>query len=197
MHQLHIDILSIIVMTTCLGCTSGRYIAPHIDQTSANAFNRTIDLPFDSTWNNLIQYLSSSSFYIDHSEKASGLVIVSFGSLYPGQYVTGGHWELKGNVEFSGDYVDYLVQRADGNLQASMNIVVLPLGLQKSKISVNASYFLSATIPDRASYSWSFDSGSIDIKFVYNVSSAKGDSVTIAPTHKAEFAILEAVSEAH
>jgi hypothetical protein len=158
------------------------------------SFTQIVDKPFDSTWSGIIERLAASPLHIDNFEKASGLITLSFGSPDPGLFVTGGAWELKGTWNFKGDYVDYLAQYADAQLLGTMNVVVTPLERTRTRVSVKASYNLTATIPDRGTYTWAFESGGSSLQRVFNVSSANGDSMIVVPTNRAENIILGALT---
>ncbi|MBI5021446.1 MAG: hypothetical protein HZB59_08425 [Ignavibacteriales bacterium] len=182
------------LLVILIGCGSSKYIPPTIIAVPPNTFAQTFDRSFDSTWSTVIQYVGTSSFHIDNFEKASGLITLSFTSTNPSELISGGYWETKGKTEFSGDYVDYLVQHADAYLQGTMNIIVVPVANDKTRISVKTSYTFTATIPDEGTYIWSFDTGSSDTRLVSNGISSTRDTITIVPTYKAEKVILNAIT---
>ena len=105
-----------------------RYAPPVVD-TSADSYRQVIDRPFNETWDAFIQHTASSFFGIDHFEKDSGLMTLSFGHNNPSEYVDGGQWIYKKSnlygkvVDFEGNYVDYLVLYHGGELTGKMNIV--------------------------------------------------------------------------
>jgi len=178
-----------------IGCTSAKYTAPMVTVMPASSFSRTIDKSFDSTWSAAIQYIGTSPFNIDNFEKASGLLTLSFTSTNPAELISGGYWELKGHKNFSGDYVDYLAQTADALLQGTINVIVVQLEPNKTKVSVKASHNFTATIPDEGTYTWSFDSGGSDTRLVSNGLSSTRDTITIMPTYKAEKVVLNAITK--
>ncbi|HUL43742.1 MAG TPA: hypothetical protein VLY03_05250 [Bacteroidota bacterium] len=149
--------------------------------------------PFDSTWSNVIQYVATSPFHIDHFEKASGLITLSYTSTNPSELVSAGYLEAKGKKAFTGDYVDYLVREAEGELQGTINIIVLQVDPDRTKVSVKASYNFSATIAETGTYYWSFDTGTSDTRIVADGLMMSRDTITMIPTYRIEKNILNAI----
>jgi hypothetical protein len=177
-----------------LGCATAKYTPPRVIAMPQNSYTQTFDKSFDSTWSAVIQYVGTSSFHIDNFEKASGLITLSFTSPNPSELISGGHWESKGNKEFSGDFMDFLVQNADAYLQGTMNIIVIQVAPDKTRVSVKTSYTFIATIPDEGTYTWSFDTGASDTRVVSSGISSSRDTITIVPTYKIEKIILNAIA---
>ncbi len=179
-----------------IGCASGKYIPPTVTQFAPGSVSQTLDRSFDSTWSTAIQYVATSPFHIDHFEKASGLITLSFASTAPSELISGGRLEIVGRDEFKGDYVDFLVQKADGYLQGTINIIVVDVGPDSTRVSIKATYNFTATVPDEGTYVWSFDTGASDTRIISNGVSSSRDTVTIVPTYKAERVILNAIARA-
>ena len=184
------------ILLFSFGCGSSKYTPPAVVTMPPDAYSQVFDRSFDSTWSAVIQYVGTSPFHIDNFEKASGLVTLSFVSTNPSELISGGRWESKGSKEFSGDYVDFLVQNADANLQGTINIIVVPLASDRTKVSVKTSYTFTAAIPDEGTYTWSFETGASDTRLVSNGISSGRDTITIVPTYRAERVILSAITKA-
>ena len=177
------------------GCGSAKYTPPVVVHNTRTSLSRVFDHPFDSTWLSVIQYVGTSPFHIDHFEKASGLVTLSFASTNPSELITGGHLESKGKHAFSGDYVDFLVGEADGFLQGSVNIIVMNAGINTTRVTVKATYNFTATMPEDGTYTWSFDTGGSDTRIVTNGLSSSCDTVTMVPTSRTEHVILDEIAK--
>jgi len=178
-----------------LGCISAQYTAPKVKPVSPESYTRVINKSYDETWSALIQYAGGAFFSIDNFEKASGLLTLSFGSSRPSEFITGGQWEAKGTINFSGDYVDYLARYANGQLQGKMNIVVVQLEPNKTKVSVRARYIFTSNHPNIGTITWSFDSGGYDTQYIAGKAAGTPDTRTLMPTYKAEKAILDAIDQ--
>lgn len=123
------------------------------------------------------------------------MITLSFTTNHPAELVTAGYLQAKGKKDFSGDYVDFLVEEAGGYLQGAVNLIVVPVSPERTKVSVKASYDFTATIPDQGTYVWSFDSGSSDTRLVSSGLSLGRDTVTMVPTYKTEKSILNAIAK--
>jgi hypothetical protein len=146
-------------------------------------------MTFDETWQWLIEYAAASFFAIENYEKESGLMILSFGSIQPSQFVDGGFWKSSGlGTKFEGNYVDYLAQHRGGSLNGKMNIVVIELAEDKTRVSVNARYTFTCP-PD----TWVFASGGNATVKIESKVSGTSDTRTLVPTHIAEKSILDAL----
>jgi len=177
------------------GCMSASYVAPDTASPAIQNYTRVIDKSFDQTWSALIQYAGSAFFGIDNFEKQSGLLTLSFGASRPSDFITGGHWKASGVVRFDGDYVDYCVKYLNGALQGKMNIVVVALEPNKTKVTVKARYIFTAGNSETGIDTWSFDSGGWDTRTVSRAAAGTSDSRTLMPTYKAEKAILDALEQ--
>lgn len=165
-------------------CVSGVYVKPTHEDKKEN-YTLTVNKSFDEVWNQLIEYSASTFFAIDNYEKDSGLITLSFGSSQPSEFITGGYWEAIG---YKGDYVDFSADFNNGRLSGKMNIVVIKVSDNESRVIVNARYVF--TTP---SHTWSFDTGNCDTIFASSPPMGTGRERTICPTYKAENAILDAL----
>ncbi len=99
-------------------------------------------------------------------------------------------------MNYEGDYVDYLVKYAQGKLQGKMNIVVTEIDSMHTRVTIKARYIFTAIAPHTNNQeTWSFDSGGYDAHEVTSHTIGTEKSRTLAPTYKAEKAILDAISE--
>ena len=180
------------VLVVAASCVSADYEPPTSDATKED-FSRTVGKSVDETWDALIQYAARNFFAI--VEKDSGRLSVSLGMGNPAQFVTGGHFKLSderaGSTSFEGDYVDYLRRYANATLTARMSIVVRAQG-QRTLVTVNTRYVVNATLRGRRE-TWHFESGGSSTVRVQNPPGTP-PTRTLRPTHKAEKAILHALS---
>jgi hypothetical protein len=191
-------VISSIIVASFLvwvGCMTATYLAPNTSSVPIQNYSRVIDKSFDQTWSALIQYAGSAFFGIEHFEKQSGLLTLSFGATRPSDFVTGGHWKTSGVVQFDGEYVDYCTKHVNGALQGKMNVIVVALEPNKTKVTVKARYVFTCGNAQVGIETWSFDSGGFDTQKILNSASGAGDSRTLMPTYKAEKAILDAIAE--
>jgi hypothetical protein len=182
------------VVTWTYGC-SATYRPPTPGEAALHS--QVVANPFDVVWSNLIQYAGGTFFGIEHFEKASGLITLSFGSADPSEFVTGGYFK---STAFEGDYVDYLARFWNGHLDGKMNIVVRDLGDGTSQVTVNARYVFSASFPASTyvpaeNLTWSFESGRCATLEVMNRSPGTPPTRTLCPTYKAERAIISATQQ--
>lgn len=175
-----------------LSCSSVNYTPPApVDDSEISVI---VDQDYDTTWESLIDHVSSTFFAIDNFEKASGLITASFGASDPNEFVDCGfhsaRWMGAGyrQMEFEGTYVDFLRTHQDADLSGRMNITTREISENETEVRVNARYVLSTD-----SDTWTFDSGSeatIDVK---NASSDESKPRTCRATYIAESSILDAV----
>jgi len=190
-----ITVVLILPLLVFCGCGSAKYTPPANIHNVRSSVSKIFDHPFDSTWSSVIQYVGTSPFHIDHFEKASGLITLSFTSTNPSELISGGHLESKGKHAFSGDYVDYLVGEADGYLQGSVNIIVVNAGADKTRVTVKATYNFTATFPEIGTYTWNFDTGGSDTRIVADGLSSSSDTITMVPTSRTEQVILDEIGK--
>lgn len=172
------------------GCASATYEEPaHVETNKRNEV--LLDKSYDAVWNSLIQYSASTFFAIKNYEKDSGLITLEFGASNPEDFVTGGYWKNSG---FEGEYVQYLSDSFNGQLNGLMNIVVAETDNQKTKVIVNARYvFTTPNTKNALGNTWVFDSGSCDRVRVHNAAMGIQDTRTLCPTYKAEETIINAL----
>ena len=182
--------LTVVVLLSIIlvGCTVGTatYVQP-IVTSSTEQYSMVISDEFDNVWMKLIEYAGSTFFTIDNYEKDSGLVTLSFGAANPSEFITGGHWKTSIS-NFDGDYVDYLTLYYNGKLTGRMNIVVLKISEEETRVNVNARYIFSSQHD-----TWAFNTGSYDTIMVTNPAAGTEPQRTLCPTHKAEEAVLNAL----
>ena len=87
-------------------------------------------------------------------------MILNFGAGNPSDFITGGYFKAKSMGEsFDGEYVDFCVQSLNGKLEGKMNIVVMAVSENQTKVTVNARYVFTTHRPDVGSNTWVFNSG--------------------------------------
>jgi hypothetical protein len=184
-------ILVTLIALLAAGC-GGQYTHP--DHTGPpDMYSITLDKSFDQVWDDLIQHCARTFFAIDNYEKDSGLITLTFGSDTPGDYVTGGHLECRW---FEGDYVDYLTEYYQADLDGRMNIVVIRKGPNRTLVKIHARYILK--VPPTVDYKyviWSFDTGGCEKQELPRGLQMAGtdESRTVCPTYWAETTIIEAL----
>ncbi len=191
-----IAFITIFVVTSCAG--SGTYTPPQ-PASAPNQYEATVSKSFDDTWTAIIDYASQTYFAIDHFEKASGLLTLSFGSADPAKFIDCGQWKAPDLRAGSMPYATYLRDVYGAKLDGKMNLVVRSAGSGRTVVRVNARYIFS--MPGNPSLNlvqrnWVFDSGGESSLGVSgdseeNVASAR----TCRPTYAAERAVLQAVAK--
>jgi hypothetical protein len=190
------NILLVCLGIFLVGCATGTY-APPMHSADKTKYSIELDKPFDTVWQDLIQYAAGTFFAIDNYEKDSGLITLSFGSNDPAQFITGGQWTAKNlSQSYSGDYVDFLHRYHGATLEGKMNIVVMAIDENRTRVQVNARYIFSAPpVQNVPGTVWSFDTGSCGTSQVFNPVQGTGNTRTICPTYKAEEAVLSALKQ--
>lgn len=129
--------------------------------------HRTVDAPFDQTWDKLVKSLSADFFSINNIEKASRIINVSFSTQNPQEFVdcgftrrsytspTGRQESFAYKSEDDSQYKTaddsgrpFLITRRT-KLSGRINIYVAPAD-DKTEISVNARYVLDIKITYQA-----------------------------------------------
>jgi hypothetical protein len=176
------------------GCSTSQYLPPRIVAPLVNSYSTTLPMSFDSAWAAIIQYFGTSSYHIDNFEKASGLLIISFTASNPAELISGGTFRVRGNRNYDGGYVEYLVGEAETLLQGTVNVLVDPEASHSTRVMIKASYSFTITLSDAGTSVFSFDTGTSDTRLVFNGVSVSPDTVTIIPTHRLESSLLNALS---
>jgi len=176
-----IILLLTIFITSCTAIGPMRtYIPPTISE--GNAYSATLNKTYDKAWEDLINYLSVSSFAIDNFEKDSGLVTLSFGAGRITEYVDCGTMD-------GTNYIDFLKL---GNYRVSftgkMNISLREIDEETSSLRVNARYILSDGFS-----TYAFDSGSSDSENASNPANGTIAKRICAPTYLAEKTLIDYV----
>lgn len=193
------------LLVSCGGFSTAIYTPP-AENHPIDKYSKVINKPFDTVWGDLISYLGKTHFGIENLEKESGLLILSFGSANPEQFVTGGLIHIDrptgiNSFDFKGDYVRYCKYQHNGTLNARMNIVVRRLSDTTTSVRVNARYVFTVDfytqLPqiNKYSHSWIFNTGECSEKLLPEYLRVPGTSETrtICPTYAAEEEILEAL----
>lgn len=169
------------------GCVTGDYRPPYV-QGDSSQYERVINKSFDETWTALIDYSSKSFFSIDHFEKASGLMTISFGSNDPTRFIDCGTFRLNfGASSYNGPYAAYLTDRFGAKLDGKMNLVVRVIDDRHTLVRANARYIFT----DTGRNIWSFDSGGSATISVMNPTIGTVQTRTCFPTYVAEHGVLE------
>jgi len=197
--------LCLSLIAVCASCVTAAYEPPTPEARIEN-YTRTIDKPFDETWEAMISYASSTFFEIRNFEKESGLLTLAFGSSDPGQFVDGGHWKFKSqslnpgqSIDFEGNYVDFLAIYRNGKLDGRMNVFLKPTSENRTEVVVKARYVVTSRVVDPnvglVEDTWAFNSGGSDTVAVRNPTRGTEAARTLRPTYKAENSLLAAVEE--
>ncbi len=146
----------------------------------------TINKTFDETWEDMIEFISTSYFGIDSFEKESGLLTLDFGADNPGRYIDCG--EING-PNYSGPLTD--AANRGGNtshiLEGRMNVFLNSVNPNVTTVRVTARYVY--TMQDaQFRQIWAFNSNTSDTK---NINAAKG--LTCISRQVAENELLEGI----
>lgn len=178
----------LLVLSLSLAGCAATY-RPPTTNLDKSAYSKTVDMPFDQTWQKLIEYAAGTFFAIESYEKESGLMTLSFSSSQPSQFIDGGYWKFSNlTASFDGNYVDYLAQYHGGKLEGKMNIVLIRASDAQTRVTVNARYVYSCP-PN----TWAFDSGGSATISVVGKTAGTADTRTLVPTHFAEQSVLKAL----
>ncbi|HYX05910.1 MAG TPA: hypothetical protein VE912_04175 [Bacteroidales bacterium] len=183
----------IICFLFVVGCSTAKYIPP--SKPEKPQFSKTIASGYDKTWDAIINHVSSTFFSIENFEKESGLIIVTFGSNDPSQFIDCGthHVKVRQNYQtkkYDGPYENFVVNYENGSFVGRMNITAKKISDNKTRVRVNAKYVLS----DNLGHTWNFESGSSASQKMQNTI-AKNKIRKCYPTYKAENSILNAVQK--
>lgn len=187
--------------------TSAEYTPPATDSDDQSAWARTIERPFDQVWEALVDHVSGTFFSIDNFEKESGLMTLTFGSAGIAEFVDGGHWKYRQtpgydrstgrhsalDIDFDGNYCEYLDLYQAGRLSGRMNLFVRDLEGGRTEVKVRARYVVTSGTTGFTTNTWSFDTGGSDTIAVLNPVKGIESARTLRPTHNAERSIIEAV----
>ncbi|MCB0218781.1 MAG: hypothetical protein KDH09_03730 [Chrysiogenetes bacterium] len=194
--------LSVTITVSACG-PSARYTPP--SEFSRLPTEIVVHADYDTAWTALIRHVSETFFSIEHFEKDSGLIVLSFAADKPSVYVDCGNYSAArlpfNPSDYSGAYADYATQFMGARLSGRLNINVNRISDDKTGIRVIARYifgpmqredFLSAATGQRPSFA--FDTGQSDTKLVTDTRGSLS-ARSCRPTHVAEYSILEAVNK--
>ena len=144
-----------LLLSGCAASTTAQYNQPagYDVQTETR-----VDAPFDSYWDAYVEELSRSGFSVDDSDKNNRIIVASFTSDPPSQYIDCGTNNVQ-SIQYSTGEENYSFQIADGSsyrvsvtnttvlsnitretaLEGKVNITMLPEE-QKTRLRVKASY---------------------------------------------------------
>ena len=203
-------ILSSLVMTILLASCAveveeltenvGKYVPPSIDDINFKNFVIT-NKNFDETWTSLIDFVNDSFFKIENIEKDSGLLMLSFGSKEPENFIDCGDFEYTlffTGEEFKGSYIDYVKSGLLAVLQAKMNINIQKIDNESTKITINTNYLFSTQhalgyYDPKLNQTYSFVSGGYQTIDVINPISGSIPTRTCKSTNFAEKAIFKVI----
>ena len=178
----------------------GLYVPPNINDT--NFKNHIItNKNFDETWTSVIDFVNDSFFKIENLEKDSGLLVLSFGSKEPENFIDCGDFEYTlffTGEEFKGSYIDYAKSGLLAILEAKMNINIQKINNESSKISINTNYTYSTQhalgyYDPKLNQTYSFESGGYHAIDVINPIKGSIPTRTCKSTNFAENLILNVV----
>lgn len=166
-HQVIVSILAVLA-----SCQARRHLeyAPPAALESTPTYTKLVEAPFNEVWRALISGVGGSFFGIEEFERESGLLTLSFTSSPFSDAVTGGRlvfrynnadkrsgeifWvghasEPAMNINFDGDYADYVQQYLNGQFQGRANIVVAELSATRTEIIVNQRFVVTGGFPGK------------------------------------------------
>ena len=178
-------LLIALILNACGTYGPGKVTQPTLVEEGSIENEIIINSDYKTVWSNLIEYSASTFFAIDNFEKDSGLITLDFGSQSPGEFVDCGTVEKSsGQVSI----VEVFDNEGNPKLTGSMNIIVKEITPNQTKVKVKARYVFS--YQNRFDNEvWVFDTGGYDTQ-KFGVW-----TVTCQPTHKAEQAIIEGISQ--
>ena len=174
------------------GCVSMKYSPPTARSAPPNEI--VAKMPFEAAWERLIDHASKTSFAIENFEKASGLLILSFGASDPAPYVDCGYFDATAPAwKWAGPYASHIVANLRGTFTGKMNILVQRASDTETKVRVTARYILFAPADQYTSATtWSFDTGGASTQRVVNANMTGEQTRRCVPTGAAEREILKA-----
>ncbi|MCH7535894.1 MAG: hypothetical protein IH948_09180 [Bacteroidetes bacterium] len=146
----------------------------------------TINKTFNETWEDMVEFISTSYFGIDAFEKESGLLTLSFGEENPGRYIDCG--EIHG-PNYSGPLTNAAntIPVTSHVLEGRMNVFLHSESPNVTTVRVTARYVY--TIQDaQFRQIWAFNSNTSDTK---SLNQAQG--VTCVSKQVAENELLEGI----
>jgi hypothetical protein len=177
------------------GCATAVYTPP-VDRTGIASSDRTYQASVDATWGALVDFASSRFFSIQHVEKASGLMSLSFSASPVELYVDCGTITVSGAQQGSPEpYVRYLERSFGARLEGRANVLARASGADASSVRVTARYtFTVPGSPGSSAQVFSFDTGSGQTLQVANPLVGTLPFRTCRPTGRIEMMILDGVA---
>ncbi|MEM7047032.1 MAG: hypothetical protein AAF442_05205 [Pseudomonadota bacterium] len=195
------------VLVSCASKPTGSYAPPQSQDLERTTI--TIRTPFDQVWDNLIAYAADSFFSIQHYEKDSGLIVLTFGDNNIENFITGGQFQRTAytglsargwgeHPAFSGDWVSLLEHDYNAALNGTLNVVVQPRG-GGTQVTVKARYTLQFDTGDHES-GWSLRDDRYTLKLETGTcidwlnpkpTGQTPSKRTVCPTYRVERAIFE------
>jgi len=146
----------------------------------------TINQNFDDTWEDMVEYISTSYFGIESFEKDSGLLTLSFGAENPGRYIDCG---MISGPNFKGQTTEVgnLGRGAYHQLEGRMNVFINSQNPNVTTVRVTARYVY--TLNDGAfNQVWAFNTNTSDTK---SLNAANG--ITCLSKQVAEQELIEGI----
>ena len=142
------------------GCASKSHTPP-VEKQHQEKLSATVNMPFDTAWQALMDYACSSFFVIDTFDKISGVIKLSFGGSQAHEFIDCGTIkEDTPEFKYSGPYTRFLEQYADAKLQGKMTLIVKELGPKKTSIRATGSYTFMANLTEPAAWIFTSDTSS-------------------------------------
>lgn len=156
-----------VVMGGCAAKTTTDYVSP-VPKAPENS--RVYDAPVEKVWRAVVKSVSEKFFVLDHIEKDSHILSLSFSAQNPDEYIDCGtitHTNSGGmsgqeTITFAGaaPYTRFLAA-TDGTphpkmaerktkLDGKMNIILAEEGKNKTRVTVNARYVMSMSFTSSA-----------------------------------------------
>jgi len=176
------------------GCATAVYTPP-VDRAGLVSSDRTYQAGVDSTWGALVDFASSRFFSIQHVEKASGLMSLSFSATPVELYVDCGTITVSSAQQGSPEpYVRYLERNFGARLEGRANVLARAVGVDAANVRVTARY--TFTVPGSPAQVFSFDTGSGQTLQLANPLLGTLPFRTCRPTGRIEMMVLDGVARA-
>ena len=210
----------VFVLPACSVVNKFDYAAPDLGE-AMPTHEVIVDQPFDDTWRALISKIGQTFFAIDHFEKDSGLLTLTFTANPLSSVVDGGQCKVvyddsslrtaqamwanvhvpATKIRFEGNYADYVDQYLSGTFAGKVNLVVQPEGASRTRVTVNTRFVVTATAQVNRSGSivtvnttWSWNAGDRAVQVVETSKGGREERI-MQSTGYVEREILSAIED--
>ena len=194
-----VSMLLTMLVTGCASTHTADYLSSEMTRKVGNEV--LSGMPFDRTWDRLVERLSQDFFVINNIDKQSRLINISFSSNDPGQYIDCGrvartfktpsgkkeHYDyaVAGGATYKEgrgfdynrmhDVIAHVTNRT--NVEGRINIYIAPKGRTNTKVSVNTRYIFTVQKRGHIDYgSYSIPITGDLIKVAFNTNEPSDDA---------------------